>query len=88
MNEGDLMNCTSDNSRVRITKDRNNYKLTLCFNNTCIGDDMPNELDWRISCNDVCEICRSLLGSQSSSMTKINRIISACQQYVTALMHI
>ena len=68
MNRGYLMNCAHDNPRVRIIKDDDHYKLTLCSNNKCIGDD---ELDWRISCNDVCDICKSLLGSQSSSMIKL-----------------
>ena len=62
MNQGDLMNC---NPRVRIIKSDKHYKLVLCFNDTCIGDNMPN---WKINCNDVCRICYSLLGPESTSM--------------------
>lgn len=69
MKEEALEKCTTDNPRVRITKSHNHYKLVLCFNDTCSGDNnnMP-DLVWRISCNDVCDICKSLFGQESTSM--------------------
>ena len=55
MNEpGDLMNCASDNSRVRINKNSNHYRLSLCSNNTCTGN-------WNIiSCNQICQRCEEV----------------------------
>ena len=57
----DIMNCTSGSPRIRISKDANRYLLSLCSNSTCIGN-------WRtIRCSEICQICRSLLGSSSKS---------------------
>lgn len=70
---GYLMNCTSDNSRIRINKDRDCYMLSLCSNNTCIGN-------WTIECDAVCQACQSFL---RSSKIKIN---NNCV-YMSVLMH-
>ena len=58
MNRGDLINCTSDNSRVRINKDHDHYRLSLCFNNTCTGN-------WNIiKCDhNICKRCGEVLGA-------------------------
>ena len=53
---GDLMNCRSDNSRVRINKNSNHYRLSLCSNNTCTGN-------WNIiGCDQICQRCEEVLG--------------------------
>ena len=53
-----LNNCTN-NPRVRITKDVDDYKLALCSNSsTCI----PTGYDTWIKCKNVCPVCQSLLG--------------------------
>ena len=53
---GNLMNCRSDNSRVRINKSSRQYILSLCFNNTCTGN-------WNIiKCDEICQTCQEVLG--------------------------
>ena len=56
MNQGDLMNCTSDNSRVRINKNKDHYRLSLCFNNACTGNGNI------IKCDEICQTCQEVLG--------------------------
>ena len=54
---GDLMNCRSDNSRVRINKNRYHYRLSLCFNNTLRTG------NWNIiRCDQICQRCEAVLG--------------------------
>ena len=61
MNRGDLMNCKSDNSRVRINKNSNHYRLSLCSNNTCTGN-------WNIiRCDQICQRCEEVLGDSTST---------------------
>lgn len=55
------VNCTS-NTRIRVTKNNENYRLSLCSNKPDCLPSTPKE--W-IECKDVCAVCRSLPGTPS-----------------------
>ena len=65
----ELGNCTN-NSRIQILKDAQNYQLRLCPSEqqctTVTAIDMS--LNW-IRCRDICDACRSLLGPNRKNAT-------------------
>ena len=54
-------NCVKNNSGVRITKTKNDYHVSLCFNGSCVPDHNKDS-KW-IKCCRICDVCRSLLGT-------------------------
>lgn len=57
-------NCRN-NPRITVVKTNMHYRLSLCSNNPNCLPSRPEE--W-LECSDVCEVCRSLTGSQGRSL--------------------
>ena len=54
-----------NSSRIRVTKDKKDYRVRFCANNVdeCMSD-MVGDMNLRIKCSDVCDVCKSLPGEK------------------------
>ena len=58
---GKLDYCTGNNSRLSVTKRKQDYTLRLCSGNECMSD-IAGDANLRIRCKDVCDVCKALPG--------------------------
>ena len=57
----DKLDYCRNSSRIRVTKDKNDYRIRLCSNDQCMSDAV-GDMNLRIRCSDVCDVCKSLPG--------------------------
>ena len=57
----DKIDYCRNSSRIRVTKDKKDYLVRFCTNGECMTD-MVGDMNLKIRCNDVCDVCKSLPG--------------------------
>lgn len=64
----DKLDHCRNSSRIRVTKDKKDYLVRFCTNGECMTD-MVGNMNLKIRCSDVCDVCKSLPG-QSGKIKK------------------
>lgn len=57
----DKLDYCRNSSRIRVTKDKKDYLVRFCANGECMSDVVGN-MNLKIKCSDVCDVCKSLPG--------------------------
>ena len=57
----DKLEYCQNSSRIRVTKDKKDYQVRLCANDQCMSDTV-GDMNLKIRCMDVCDVCKSLPG--------------------------
>ena len=62
-----LDNCRN-NSRLLVDKNKQDYFVRFCSGGQQCMSDLPGDMNLRIRCKDVCDVCKSLPG-QNGALT-------------------
>lgn len=55
-----------NSSRIRVTKDKKDYQVRFCASDQCMSD-MVGDMNLKIRCSDVCDVCKSLPGQNGKT---------------------
>ena len=67
----DKLEYCRNSSRIRVMKDKKDYRVRFCAPNGGCMSDAVGDMNLRIRCSDVCDICKSLPGQNGRTNTHV-----------------